>query len=66
VRYVSANFVIQLLRVEWKESLCVLLHYAEVDENFFESVITGGEAWVYECGPVTKQQSSHWKTSLSL
>ena len=62
MRRVSAKFVPKLLSADEKEN-CLsaaqdLLDYAENDENFLKTVVTGDESWFYGYNPETKAQSS--------
>jgi hypothetical protein len=51
VRYVSAKIFIQLLTVRQKKYYLPvttdLLQSAETDKDFFKSLVTGNETWVY-------------------
>jgi hypothetical protein len=66
MKRVSAKFVLRIFTPEQKEQLLSItleLHdRVNSDPNFFESVMTGNESWMYGYGPKTKAQSSQWKT----
>jgi len=65
LRRISAKFVPKLLTIEQKqlrlEIAQDMLETVNSDPNFFNTVITGDETWVYGYDPETKFQSSQWK-----
>lgn len=61
----SARWVPRALRPEHKiqriECAINLLNSLQVDsENFFRSIVTGDETWIYEYDPESKIQSKEW------
>ena len=65
LRRVSAKFVPKLLMEQqkelWKDISEDMLDVANHDPEFFKTIITGDETWVYGYDPETKFQSSQWK-----
>ena len=61
LRRISAKFVPKLLTIEQKqlhlEIAQDMLETVNSDPNFFNTVITGDETWVYGYDPETKFQS---------
>jgi len=43
-----------------------LQRYADENDNFFDSIVTGDETWAFHFTPETKQQSREWRHSSSL
>ena len=42
-----------------------LMRYADDNENFLDSIVTGDETWVFHFTPETKQQPREWRHSSS-
>ncbi|GFW68967.1 HTH_48 domain-containing protein [Trichonephila clavipes] len=70
MRRVSAKFVPRLLTEDQHfQRLATssdLFQSASDDPEFMKLTITGDKSWVYGYDPVTKQQSSQWKTPVLL
>lgn len=69
MRRIAAKFISRLLTPDQKAARVAayrdLLDHLEVDENFFDKIITGDESWCYGYDPEKKQQSSQWKAANS-
>lgn len=69
MRRIAVKFIPRLLTPDQKAARVAacrdLLDHLEVDENFFDKIITGDESWCYGYDPETKQQSSQWKAANS-
>jgi hypothetical protein len=66
MRRIAAKFVSRLLTNDQREhrvAVCTeLKEETENDPNFFFTITTGNEFWVYGYDPELKQQSPQWKT----
>ena len=51
--------------MNWLEICQDLLGRLEIEPNFLDKVITGGESWVFDYDPETKWQSKKWHMKIS-
>jgi hypothetical protein len=66
---VTAKFVPRILTADQKQQhidVCTELCQLTNNETYVSRVITCDESWVYSYDPETKQQSSQWKSPMSL
>ena len=66
MKRVMAKFILWLLLPEQEEYRVAaaneLIHTATNEPDFFKTVITGDERWVYGYNPESKAQLSQWKS----
>ena len=69
MRKVCAKMVPRLLNDGQKENrvqVCQdILKQLEITPDLLSRVVTGDESWIFECNPLTKQQSLEWKSASS-